>query len=68
MSESSRRGFGTSSAGLLTLLFVALRLTGVIDWPWWLVLAPTWGAVALAAVLGAVLAIVTVATDRRRRG
>lgn len=26
----------------LTLLFVALKLTDIIDWSWWLVLAPTW--------------------------
>lgn len=27
---------------LLTLLFVGLKLTGHIDWSWWLVLAPVW--------------------------
>ena len=26
---------------LLTVLFVALKLTEVIDWSWWLVLSPT---------------------------
>lgn len=26
----------------LTLLFVALKLTGRVDWSWWSVLAPTW--------------------------
>jgi hypothetical protein len=31
-------GLGT----LLTVLFVALKLTHVIDWSWWWVLAPTW--------------------------
>ncbi len=33
---------------LLTLLFIALKLTGNIDWSWWLVLAPM--IVRLAAV------------------
>ena len=28
---------------LLTLLLVGLKLTGVIDWSWFLVTAPTWG-------------------------
>ena len=26
---------------LLTILFVALKFTGFIDWSWWLVVAPT---------------------------
>lgn len=37
---------------LLTLLLIGLRLADVIDWPWWLVLAP------LLAPLGVVLAAV----------
>lgn len=27
---------------LLTLLFIGLKLTGVIAWSWWWVLAPLW--------------------------
>lgn len=38
---------------LFTLLFVALKLTNVINWSWWLVLLPSYGALlfALAAVI-----------------
>ena len=32
--------------GVLTLLLVTLKLTEVIDWSWWWVLAPTWIPVA----------------------
>jgi hypothetical protein len=39
-----------SFPGLLTLLFVALKLTGYIDWSWWWVLAPTWIFVAVGLV------------------
>ncbi len=28
--------------GLLTVLFVGLKLTNFIAWSWWWVLAPTW--------------------------
>lgn len=28
--------------GLLTLLFITLKLTGVIAWSWWWVLSPIW--------------------------
>ena len=33
---------GIGFAGLLTILFIGLKLTGYITWSWWLVLAPTW--------------------------
>jgi hypothetical protein len=39
-SSSSSGGIGFTSA--LTILFVALKLTGVIDWSWWWVLSPIW--------------------------
>lgn len=32
---------------LFTLLFVALKLTGLIEWSWWWVLAPSWGVFAI---------------------
>lgn len=35
----------------LTVLFIVLKVTGVIDWSWWLVTLPFWGCCALAAVL-----------------
>lgn len=40
VSSSSSSGVGFS--GLLTLLFIALKLTHVIDWPWIWVLSPLW--------------------------
>jgi len=39
MSTSSSGG-GIGFTGLLTILFVGLKLTGVIAWSWWLVLSP----------------------------
>jgi hypothetical protein len=32
---------------VLGLLFVTLKLTGVIDWSWWWVLSPFWIPVAI---------------------
>jgi len=40
---------------LLTLLFVALKLTGHIDWSWWWVLSPVW--LVLAFVAAGLLAV-----------
>ncbi len=29
-------------AGMLTVLFIGLKLTGYIAWSWWWVLSPLW--------------------------
>ena len=33
--------------GVLGLIFITLKLCGVISWSWWWVLAPFWGPFAL---------------------
>lgn len=40
----------SSLTGVLTIVFVVLKLTHEITWSWWLVLAPAWvcGVFALA--------------------
>lgn len=38
----SSNAAGLGFAGGLALLFIALKLTDVIDWSWWWVLAPLW--------------------------
>lgn len=40
-------GFG----GLLTIAFIVLKLTHVIDWSWVWVLAPLWIPIALALLI-----------------
>jgi hypothetical protein len=48
MSESrSSAGGGISFAGLLTIVFIVLKLCHVIAWSWLWVLAPMWIGVAL---------------------
>lgn len=39
-------GSGVGFFGLLGIVFIVLRLTHVIDWSWWWVLAPLWGPFA----------------------
>jgi hypothetical protein len=43
---------------LLTILFVGLKLTGYIDWSWWLVVAPTLFHVTFVLVMIALAAFV----------
>ena len=43
---------GIGFAGLLTILFIGLKLTGVISWSWLWVLAPLWiGAIVYVWVV-----------------
>jgi len=41
--------------GALFIVFLVLKLTHTIMWPWWLVFAPLWGGLALGALLLAVV-------------
>lgn len=43
---------------LLALLFITLRLCGVIGWSWWWVTAPLWAPVALVLAILAVVFLV----------
>ncbi|EOT2044072.1 hypothetical protein ACNQK2_000850 [Staphylococcus pseudintermedius] len=47
-------------AELLTIVFVVLKLTGVIDWSWWLVLLPE----IIAILIYTVLFIITVVYEK----
>ena len=54
---------GPGFASLLTLLFIALKLTGVIAWPWIWVLAPLWISLVLLLVVMLVLILVIKMVD-----
>jgi hypothetical protein len=54
-SESSSSGIGVF--GLLGVVFVALKLTGYIDWSWWYVTLPFWGGLAFALIAFVIIAV-----------
>jgi hypothetical protein len=47
--ESTSGGIGLS--GILTIIFVVLKLTGLISWPWLWVLSPLWISLLLFILL-----------------
>jgi hypothetical protein len=49
-SSSSSSG-GTGFIGLLQVLFIGLKLTNYITWPWWQVLLPTIIGLSLVGVV-----------------
>jgi hypothetical protein len=55
MSESNgQRGIVIGGGNLFTLTFIVflvLKLTGVIGWSWWWVTVPLWGGIAILGAL-----------------
>ena len=47
--ENKNRGIGFF--GVLALIFITLKLLGVIAWSWWWVLAPIWIPSAIVIVI-----------------
>lgn len=47
--NNKRSGLGLFS--VLTIIFIVLKLTGLIDWDWLWVLSPLWIGVILALVV-----------------
>lgn len=53
--ENKSSSGGISFCGVLTVLFIALKLTGFIKWSWLWVLSPLWISVILYILLVAVI-------------
>lgn len=68
MSESKQAASGgISTLGLLGVVFVTLKLCGVIDWSWWWVLAPFWGPLGLLLAIFAVAIFIAASMDIHKR-
>ena len=59
---------GWPIASILTIVFVVLKLTGVITWSWWWVLSPLWISFVLVILLFLIGFWIFAIADRRRRG
>lgn len=59
--SSSSSGIGFF--GLLTIVFITLKVLGKITWSWWLVLSPMfiWLGITLTILLGVFLVLVAAA-------
>ena len=63
-SNSTSGGIGT--VGALTLIFIVLKLVGVINWSWLLVLSPIWIVIGLY-VLVVIVAVILAKRNNRRK-
>jgi hypothetical protein len=57
MASSSSSSSGIGFTGLLTILFIGLKLGNVITWPWIWVLSPLWISTALVVGLIAIFGL-----------
>ena len=59
-SSSSSSSGGISFTGALTVLFIGLKLTHVISWPWLWVLSPIWISLLIGLTVIGVLLIAAI--------
>lgn len=57
--EKSNTSSGIGFTGMLTILFIGLKLCGKIDWSWWWVLSPSLISLAFVAIV-AVISIIRI--------
>lgn len=53
--ENSSNSTGIGFTGLLTIVFITLKLTNYIDWSWWWVLSPLWIVTVIVIILFIIL-------------
>lgn len=57
MDNNNKTSVGIGFNSLLALLFIGLKLCGVISWSWLWVLSPIWIPIALAVVICVIILI-----------
>ena len=58
---STRSNGGIGIVGLLTIVFIVLKLIGQITWSWWWVLSPLWiltGFILVVIIIGIMIALI----------
>jgi hypothetical protein len=68
-SNSATSSGGIGFVGLLTILFIGLKLTGHIDWSWCWVLSPLWitaGSLLFVVLLALGIAVVLASVEKHK--
>lgn len=65
MAQQTTSSGGIGFAGLLTIVFITLKLTGFITWSWLWVLSPLWISFALLVVILAAMFGIALFVGRR---
>jgi len=65
MSDQVTRSGGIGFFGLLTIVFITLKLIGVIEWSWVWVFSPIWVPFILVFIIGIPIVLIILWNDRR---
>ena len=57
-SSNEHSSGGIGFFGLLTIVFITLKLIGTIDWPWVWVLSPIWVPIALVTAIVSIAVLI----------
>ena len=57
---------GLSTASVIQLIFIVLKLTKLINWSWWAVFIPTFISLGVCTIACAVVFIVTLIQTQRK--
>jgi len=68
MAEQVKVSGGIGFSGLLTIVFIVLKLCGVIAWKWIWVLAPMWISIAVVLLVTILLLFVWLLLPDNKRG
>jgi len=63
MSNTSSSSNGIGFIGLLTIVFITLKLIDKIDWSWWWVLSPLWIGIAILLTIIVIAVIIKLIID-----
>ena len=66
--EKTTTSSGIGFTGILTIVFIVLKLIGVINWSWVWVLSPIWISFALVLLIFIVTFIICIILKIRKRG
>ena len=57
-SKNTTVSSGIGFTGLLTIVFIVLKLLNILDWSWWWVLAPLWLPVGIILIIALIFIII----------
>lgn len=63
-SSSSSSSSGIGFFGLLGIVFIVLKLCGIINWSWWIVTLPLWGGFIILSLWIVIVAIIAYIAGR----
>ena len=62
--SSSSSSSGIGFFGLLGIVFIVLKLCGIINWSWWIVTLPIWGGFIILSLWIVIVAIIAYIAGR----